>query len=71
MAVPYHAEKRVQMRRLGDRTGELEFHELGPDGRNPLCGPKPGTWRGYTMRPMKEGPGPVTCEACARIAGNL
>lgn len=68
--MPYHAEKRVQMRRLGDKTSTLEFHELGPDGKEPLCGPKPREWQGYTMRPMTEGPGPVTCTACAKIRGH-
>ena len=67
----YHAERCVQARQLGShhKEGGLEIHELGANGRGPVCNQKDRrapTWQGYTMRWVTMGPGLVTCGNCAK-----
>ena len=63
----YQAPETGRMQEATATTGfELKIHELRDDGL-PLCGPKPDSYKGRTMRLVKLGPGPVTCGSCARI----
>jgi hypothetical protein len=65
----YHADRRCQYRRTGEKFSTLEFHEAGRDGK-PLCGEPRPTWKEYPLFAQSEGPGLVTCDDCAKKTGH-
>jgi len=72
----YEAQETVRIQPLRytgaaelEQAGEPEFHEMRSDGTS-LCGVKTRPAGELTMWMTKQGPGTVTCGACATIAGH-